>query len=1569
MIENFGPGLDIEINPEDDKPINAKTLYESYHRIENRFLASIVHAFVSNESGWWLKFSPMRQLRAGEPLLYKWNIRKGMPDMMDPAPEETAPSYLTYTEEEQERRLVRYSKGFKILGDHMLSPKGKDELAFQLAQLSGAWWNAIKLLIAQTAIYSKLYWQEKHREGIEHRNVLEAMTDEVNNFGILSYDEKGIMKLASWVRGQTTLPGVGQGDAPNFTMVVVPPGLKEFLGHAGDYTTESYRAGEALTETIRNVGGAQAMTSSIPTIEIFEDQVWNLVGLEEQDANMFQKITVIGEWTMIDGSDYSAYSSKYPTKKMLSIKIRNVHGWSTVSIKKAINKSFRWDGEGRLSHHHQGLVDRLAKELDESGFRLTDDLVDPYVYRNDSGSVSNGGRIYPSEDTFKVVKHWGDVDSRYRTLAQDVEHGRRCIANLQSDPKRREDFEKMRAMKDLMTQLYDSSDVTSAEIQGYFFSVAANPENKSDDFYLKANDEGCVQPCHVEKNPSRLHREFGSTDQAEDLNERGIMYVVADNGVKHYVWVFEPDSLPPGTNLTIDFNLLTTGSGGEVMRVDPTSGALRNEEDQFLKQWTDRSKIVPLDDLKDTMTGSREAGGSAQSVPATYLTAASDYPNLPFAFVLAPFDRWGRVSPDGTAPNWNSMDPPSALVGTHRKLVYKFILDTLGSVDFRSDSMNVHFSRLGIGTMSVGVKAPRLVAAPKLPFGYGTVTGMRTLRQLYLNGDRGWDQGILEIAYRGVEAMDRFVAEMEKTYPESTYWDSKYAPTYMASGNERYDRHTSVMGTIWDHVKYPLLVRKPIEYDPTFEEKSMGVDTEFQWIQGGPAGPPGDRIVGFSADDLRVISETLGFDYGAGPAGGPFPLTVRGMTQIGFASDQLEDYLGLVLSSEVLSPEIRNLFKNTTEVRRFAEAYRDSGLSESYTIVRNRELRNDEDYGLFAHFFRDEVMRTMNRHPMAPQTTVEGNRTEEMEEDLVAAVRVFQGVAGLVYTAMHNSDFASNLDRGIIGAFEMAPPRTKRSRGGTESFDINRSRLDRLKRGDAATFPDQHRARPSGAYINTRLAVSQKGWHGVARSLAGMDSTAWAAGTAAPTPEERARLAMISKIILRPSDPNNPSMPLAGIVVDYRGLKPGTPGAGQNADLVLQELLTFKHARSHAGGEGSGIDASIFANAPLVRTAPLAGAHQRGGRTVGGSGGSSHSLYSGGDDDDDDEGYSYGFGENSFSPYDAQPQHVNPGISRDLSGPLFTTQEFQDRTGNPLDNMTRFVEKRFMKIRYDHAIAATKEDDFDRVPTILFLLSKVTKRSLFTWVDHDCPLPDSCFVLARPWIRLKMDAAFFAEPGALTSETRYAYPHLVQQYDGTHKTWLFHLTSWMDSAVYDPSKIMTVADVKFSKGGYQGGFDDIMLKKLEDWNPTDPEYEKVSMLSFSCGANFSRERATKHANPMNLFGKHDPSTIPVRLSESFKDGLRNSSHPHYPSFLYYNYILRLTSINSGTITNHDSFKEQKESGTHISGMMFRGKHYEWSQHDEKYSTEIVGTGHLKNMDPPFHNMFNGMVETKSNVYN
>ena len=1567
LVNLFGPGLDPSIDPEDDRPIVAKTLYEAYHEFDNGYLAQIVHDFASDGSGWWLEFSPAKALPNGSPLTYRWQSLKGQPDMMDPAPEETAPSYLTYTEEEQQRRLVRYNKGFKLLGDLMLTPKGAEILAFQLKQLGSSWWNAIKLLIAQTAIHSKLYWQEKQREfGREHQDIKMAMANEVNYFGILSYDQKGILKLASYVRDLVSIPGSGQGDAPNFTMIVVPPGLKEFLGHAPDYPTEAYRSGTNLTETVRQVGGGQAMEGIVPGMKIYEDQIWNLIGLEEQDVNMFQRETAIGEYTIIDGSNYGSYSDKHPIEKMLTVKIRNVHGWTEVSPTVAIENSFRWDGEGELTGHLQLLIDRLPAELQKSGFPLSDDLVDPYIYRNEPGGPGNG-RINPSENAFKVIELWGDVDDRYRTLKQDVQHGRRCITNMESNAKGRSDFEKMREMKDLMTKLYDVGNVGSVEMQGYFFAIAANTENQSQDFYLKANDEGCVQPCYVEKDPSRIHKELGQ-DQAENLNDGGIMYVMGPNGQKYYVWVFEPDVVPTGSDLPIDFDFLTRGFGGANMSVDFTGGASivdnpSGEIPQFEKL-RDRTGTVNTD-LGTSLLQSRAVGVTAQSVPVASLAPASDYTNLPFAFVLAPFDRWGKVEADGTAPHWNSTDPPAELQGTQRKILFRFLANTSGPVGFGSDSMNTHFATLPPNSLTVGVKAPRLVAAPKFPFGYGTVTGMRTLRQLHVNGDpRGWDQAILETAFHGVEAMDRWADKLETIYPRSKMWDTKYTPTYMLSSNKRYDKHTSVMATAWDHVKYPLLVRKPLEYNQQLEPGSMGVDTEFQWVAGGTTGGnPGERVTGFSDGELRVISEALGFAYGTAVAA-PFPLTVNRVPQV-FTSRDLNDYLKLVLSSPVLSPEIRNLFKDPSQVEKFVRSYAESGMSESYTRTRNREMRDDKDYGLFAHFFVDEVISTMNRDQRAPQTTTEANRTPDMEDSLVAAVKIFSGVSGLIYTVMHSPDTVFSLDRGLIGAFETghgSKEGKRKRRGMQEEFDpsgdIARTRLGRLRDGSATTFQFQDRMEPSGAYINTRLAVSQKSWHGIAKSLRNIDSTAWATGTGEPTDAERDQMAKISKNILRPSNPENPSMPLAGIVVDYRQLKRGSARPGKDADLVLKELLTFKHARSHAEGEGPGSESSIFANAPLVSTA---GAHR--GRGAAGQISHPNPLYSGGG------GFDVRDPVPSFSPYDGQDQHANPGMMRDLSGPFYTTQEFQDRTGEPLDNMTRFVEKRFMKKRYDHAIEQTKEDDFDRVPTILFLTSEVCKQSLLTWVQNNCPLPDACFILARPWIRLKMDAAFFAEPGAGTSETRYAYPHLVQQYDGTHKKWLFHLTSWMDSAVYDPSKVMTFADVKFSKGGYQGGFDDIMLKDLDQWNPTDPDFDMVSMFSFSCGATFSRDHAYKYANPMSLFGKYDPNAVPTRLSDRLRTELLNARYPHFPSFLFYNSIFNFTAINSGNITRHDSFREQKESGTIISGLMYMGKHYEWSQHDGKYSIENTGTGHLKNMDPPFHNLFNGEVETKSDVYN
>ncbi len=318
-----------------------------------------------------------------------------------------------------------------------------------------------------------------------------------------------------------------------------------------------------------------------------------------------------------------------------------------------------------------------------------------------------------------------------------------------------------------------------------------------------------------------------------------------------------------------------------------------------------------------------------------------------------------------------------------------------------------------------------------------------------------------------------------------------------------------------------------------------------------------------------------------------------------------------------------------------------------------------------------------------------------------------------------------------------------------------------------------------------------------------------------------------------------------------------------------------------------------------------------------------------------------------IDPYSEKKNYLPTSMRNDPSSLLYTLSM------NPQGHSV-LVEKKWLVARFN-LLSDDNIDDFTRVASQLLCFTKATRQSLSNWVKRNLPPPDCVQIIAQPFINIRTSCGIWAQSGKGTGEIAQWQQQTAVQYNGTHKRWITHYTTWLGAAVLNPLKIHIQPDVKFE--GYLRGMSDDMIDR-RDWNPQQIDWTTCgSCFVFSCGSTFSRDNARKEANPLSLFGAYDRKYI----ASNYKGQLAKVTKPLWPSFHFYNSVWRFTDINADTIlTNPESYQQMTDS-TYQTGIMPICTHKIFSQSTRDVTELYRGTGHLDPHDGPLGDLLNGKV--------
>ncbi len=115
----------------------------------------------------------------------------------------------------------------------------------------------------------------------------------------------------------------------------------------------------------------------------------------------------------------------------------------------------------------------------------------------------------------------------------------------------------------------------------------------------------------------------------------------------------------------------------------------------------------------------------------------------------------------------------------------------------------------GAGAYELGRQAGA-AGGSKTPFGFGGITGLRTLAAMYRAGQyRGYDVNMLRDISDGVQALDVIVSWLDNMFPNTLFSNPHNVPVYLRTGDEESDRRNAIVASLLQLQPHPVMVAAP----------------------------------------------------------------------------------------------------------------------------------------------------------------------------------------------------------------------------------------------------------------------------------------------------------------------------------------------------------------------------------------------------------------------------------------------------------------------------------------------------------------------------------------------------------------------------------------------------------------------------------------------------------------------------------------------------------------------------------------------------------------------------------------
>lgn len=273
-----------------DKPIDYETLLSFLlRRGAWKALESVILVKTLANSDWTFLFSN-KNITSSE-LVVRWTEYQDKPDLWTPVAEGAPSQVLSISETNKSDTLTRFSQSIRSSVEKFLHPDGRREFERKLELMKESLYITMQFLIKRSIEYNDFFYYKEIKTFMQFHSLLDAIKDEMNYFGALTIDQKGLYKLTSRAKI------IGARNGAIYNCLVVAHELSHLINLQGSFENTYYLRGATNTRALER---SEDLNGKISNIRIYEDAPFSIQSSPEPVEN-FTKISMLGSYVFING--------------------------------------------------------------------------------------------------------------------------------------------------------------------------------------------------------------------------------------------------------------------------------------------------------------------------------------------------------------------------------------------------------------------------------------------------------------------------------------------------------------------------------------------------------------------------------------------------------------------------------------------------------------------------------------------------------------------------------------------------------------------------------------------------------------------------------------------------------------------------------------------------------------------------------------------------------------------------------------------------------------------------------------------------------------------------------------------------------------------------------------------------------------------------------------------------------------------------------------------------------------------------------------------------------------------
>jgi len=1079
---------------------------------------------------------------------------------------------------------------------------------------------------------------------------------------------------------------------------------------------------------------------------------------------------------------------------------------------------------------------------------------------------------------YAVARTMGEVDIRYSGEERMKSHARktkRLLLSKEGLNVNQTDIDKIEELHRLQKELNDIDEIDE-NLQGYVVGIAANEENYPTNGVpmLKASStSGAPYPLHVE---SARNIPGGYVRPGVDR----VLYFVKNNE-RYYIFL---------------------------MRLDAVSGApgslARGVQGDPFVYFAARLADVPA--AAENSTDNMTVGGAARfgwdrRIAATKVINYTDY---------------------------YTAEGGKGAAYTGRTKVWR--LWNTAEMSRAGEGGAVNFGNAGSGQ---GFQAPEMVQAPQKLYFYGGINGLRMMHDMYKNGQyRGWDVNDLRKAYEGVESLDAYMTKIEDIYTRhNLYFNASYVPSFMVTGDERFDRLNTSISALWGEFYRPIMVRFPIDLPDVALNRGVMV-ASMKDTEGDDSTTTYEQLGTkslFDGDKLTSIIVNMA-SYEGRPA--PYVPNVADVTA-----------LDRILKMEEVGQDIRTRLADRDNGAPIFASYRKSALGQSYALMLHKANAaahpNMRENATIWTFFRQEVAPVFEAGRVEFEAAVSQSEKRDAITKQASAAKLFGTVVGM----MLEGQTLREMTRKWIDAVKssVSSPRTSST---VESTKKRRDRDTQMRlevqvgeQGFAASTgarpTDFQSVRGAGDWINTRLMINKNYWNKFARRVSESGS--------------RSEWIRLMRSVIRPMNKKDAGLALAGdifldLVYDprYVFFGAGDDDSAEKTRAAISALDQYKAAApellSYAGTQNRSSEFFTAGEGVFEGFDVQSSKRRRSGDMD--SPNSVYSKISPGLAD-----YIADISHDVYSESTVLPPEFTLRVPTNKMTPSYMIQT-QETTVDPTTGTVRYVqsllESPWLKYRMD--LAEKMSDWMERMLAKLFCFSPIHLEVYKSFLSHGVVPMGTGAMFIRPFQTDLTGAVLYAKSGKELAESGVNAPVAHLTLDGPHNVWNAYYSVWLGCVIYDPRLFMWLLGQVFRKNiSGMGGDVYVGENEFNRKDATNPD--KDGFVIFT-GDNLRRKDIPE---PVSITSHYTADRYAKTITDK---RVTEDCEQHVPGIFYTICKHKLFDLNVGNWNVRGSFWDAKFSSC-VNTDGFSEDHCTWNGVERKFSNLHQGQWHLSGLSP------------------